>query len=336
MRRSTRFSGLVVVMVGVAVWVGLPTRGVHAQVPKVSREAVREGKGDEGGKSLPKVSILRLHVVNPEPPQPEMAGRMFARAPRFGFEDPTREGTSLVLLIDEPQQWILSLENKDFKINKFRDDRNTDLTLTKKRPEDNRPVFNRPIDPEECSVTGVLDPAGHRATVTVHSPQLPITGAKELSLDLDLVMTYGHGERTVEQKNVNLMLDKITAGPSPLVIMSQGGADQVVRQGQGMQVMLFHQGPLREFKKVSFFAPDGEEIKATANGSGQNGYAYQTYYSLTKKVETCTVRLTVPDTIETVALSVSINTGVGFPPSVRRRIRTVVEPKPTAPGGAPH
>src|SRR5262245_50158723 len=47
---------------------------------------------------------------------------------------------------------------------------------------------------------------------------------------------------------------------------------------------------------------------------------YQTYYSLSKKVETCTIRLTGPETIETVNMVVGINTGIGFPPFVSRRI----------------
>ena len=53
--------------------------------------------------------------------------------------------------------------------------------------------------------------------------------------------------------------------------------------------------------------------QARASGSGQSGSVYQSHYWLSKKVETCTIRLTAPETIETVNMAVAINTGIGFP-----------------------
>ncbi len=98
---------------------------------------------------------------------------------------------------------------------------------------------------------------------------------------------------------------------------------------------LYHQGPLREIKKVSFIGPDGEEIQARASGSGQSGSVHQAYYSLARRVETCTIRLTVPETIETVTMAVAIDTGVGFPPGLRRRILPAPVPRRTVIGAAP-
>ena len=48
---------------------------------------------------------------------------------------------------------------------------------------------------------------------------------------------------------------------------------------------------------------------------GSSGSIHQLHYTFVQKVETCTVRLTVPETIETVTLSVAIDTGVGAPPA---------------------
>ena len=156
----------------------------------------------------------------------------------------------------------------------------------------------------------------------VHSPHLPAGGANRVSLEADLVMRLGHGEKTVEQKNVSLKADTITVGPSPLIVMTQEPVDGV-GQGNGMQVILFHQGPIqRDIKKVAFIGPDGSEIQARASGSGQNGSVHQAHYSLTRQVDTCTFRLTVPERIETVTLSVAIDTGIGFPPGARRRSLT--------------
>jgi hypothetical protein len=238
-------------------------------------------------------------------------------------------------LIEEPQRWILSLEAKDCKITKFRDERNTDLTLEKVPGEGDKLAFNPRPGPENCTLTGDVDPTCHRATVTVHSPQFPASGANRLSLEADLVMKFGHGERKVEQKNVNLKIDTITVGPSPLVVMSQDPGDGAGQQN-GTQVILFHQGPIvREIKKVAFIGPDGEEIQTRGSGSGTSGSIHQLHYTFAQKVETCTVRLTVPETVETMTFSIAIDTGVGFPPGARRRTLKTPEPQGATTGAAP-
>ena len=147
-------------------------------------------------------------------------------------------------------------------------------------------------------------------------------------------MRYGRGERTVEQKNVSLKADKLTVGPIPLVVMSQDGAGQGMIPREGTQVTLFHHQTLAEIRKVVFIGPDGEEIPTNGSGHGNNGSIYMTNYSLAKKVETCTIRLTVPETIETVHMAVAINTGVGFPPFASRRIIPAPEPRRTPTGAA--
>jgi len=90
------------------------------------------------------------------------------------------------------------------------------------------------------------------------------------------------------------------------------------RGQDGTQVILFHQGPQGGIKNLAFIGPDGNEIKATISGSGYSGTLHHTYYHLAQKVEKCTLRITVPEVPETATLAVSVVTGVGFPPGVRR------------------
>ena len=147
-----------------------------------------------------------------------------------------------------------------------------------------------PLGPENCTLSGEVDAAGHRATVTVHSPGLPAGGANRLSLETDLVMRLGHGEEIVEQKNVNLKAGTITVGPSPLIVMIQEPVDGI-GQGNGTQVILFHQGPIRRARRDQegrlHPGPDASaEIQTRGSGSGQSGSVYQAYYSLTRRVET--------------------------------------------------
>jgi hypothetical protein len=334
MRRSIRLGRLLIVA-GFAVWLGLPPSLVRAQSRKAGPDAEAGGKAPVDGKFMPQVSILRLQVVKPDPGLSDGPAGIRRIRRLNGFDSTPEEGTTLTLLIEEPQQWILSLEAKDCKITKFRDERNTDLTLDKVPGEGDKLAFNPRPGPENCTLVGEVDPTGHRATVTVHSPHLPAAGANRLSLEADLVMKFGHGERKVEQKNVNLKSDMITAGPSPLVVMSQDRGDGAGQQNV-TQVTLFHQGPIqREIKKVAFIGPDGEEIQTRGGGSGSSGSIHQLHYTFAQKIETCTVRLTVPETVETVTLSVAIDTGVGFPPGARRRTLKTPEPQGATSRAAP-
>jgi hypothetical protein len=320
-------------LAGVAALLGSPPSLVWSQVEKVRPGPAPTEKAPKEDKGLPRISVLRLQVVKPDPGPPDDPAGL-ARRNRFGgFQAAPREGTSLTFLLDEPQQLILGLEAKDCKITKFRDDKDTDLAAGMDSAEGQR-AFDPRRGLEDGPLSVEVDPSGHRATVTVHSPQLPAGGANRIQLEAVLAVKYGRGERTVEQKNVNLKMDKLTVGPVPLIIMSQDGAGQAMMHS-GTQVSLFHHEPLREIRKVAFIGPDGEEIQTRGTSGGQSGNIHHTSYSLEKKVETCTIRLTVPETIENVRMAVSINTGIGFPPFATRRILSAPEPRTTPTGAAP-
>jgi hypothetical protein len=333
MSRSPRL-GRLLGLAGVAVWLGSPPSLVRAQVEKSHPGATPTTKARAEDAGPPRISVLRLQVVRPAPAPPDGPAGVLRRN-RFGFDAAARDGTSLTFMLEEPQQLILSVEARDCKITKFRDDKGTDLVPDAKDTVGGPMPMNPPIGPSEGPISADVDSAGRRATVTVHSPRLPAGGANRLHLEAILVVRYARGERTVEHKNVNLKLDKLTAGPFSFVVMMQDDSNRGFAQGGTVQVSLFHQGPLRDIKKVAFIGPDGQEIAARVNGWGQSGTAYHTTYLLSQKVESCTIRLTAPETIETVNMAIGIDTGVGFPPFVSRRIIPAPEPRPTATGAAP-
>jgi hypothetical protein len=328
MQRSLRFGRLLSLAVVVA-WLGSPESLVRAQSGKPEPAARPGEKAPEEDKGPPRISVLRLQVIKPEPAAENLPPGIARRA-RFGFAAAPREGTSLTFALDEPQRSILGVETKDCKITRFRDDRGTDLVPDGKEPPGGgMPGFPRPGQ-DEGPFTADVDPNGHRVTVTVHTPRLPAGGANRLVVETVLVVRYARGEKTFEQKNISLKLDKFTAGPYSLVVMGQDDSNRNIGQAGGTQVILFHQGPLRDVKKVAFIGPDGQEIQARVSGSGQSGSVHHTYYSLAKKVETCTIRVTGPESVETVSMAVEINTGIGFPAGARRRILPAPEPRPTA------
>jgi hypothetical protein len=332
MQRSPRFGRLLGLAV-VAAWLGSPASLVRAQSGKPEPAARPGEKAPEEDKGPPRISVLRLNIIKPNPGPADRPG--FPIRHRFGFEDVPRDGTSLTFALDEPQRSILSVETKDCKITRFRDDRGTDLTPDPAEPAGGGMAAVPRFGQDEGAISAEVDPAGHRLTVTVHSPRLPTGGANRLLLDTVLAVRFARGVKTFEQKNVNLKLDKFTAGPYSLVVMGQLDANGNLGQGGRTQVVLFHQGPLRDVNKVAFVGPDGEPIQATINGSGQSGSVHQTHYSLAKAVETCTIRLSAPEAVETVSMAVEINTGIGFPAGARRRILPAPEPRPTAADAAP-
>jgi hypothetical protein len=110
-------------------------------------------------------------------------------------------------------------------------------------------------------------------------------------------------------------------------------------QRDTIQVTLLHQappreirkiqGPLRWIKKVAFIGSDGAGIPANVTSWGGRGSIDHTTYSLARNVESCTIRLTVPETVEMVNMAVSTATRIGFPPFASRRILPAPEPRPT-------
>jgi hypothetical protein len=318
------------VAAGVAFWCGTPRSVVLAQEGDAAVDA-RAGDKEPAGKtekSMPRISLLSLQVTRPLPPPEGPAamppgGAIRPRrlgVQRFGMQQAPNPGTTLTFLVEEPKQSMLGLEMKDCKISKFCDDKGTDLTEGR-APSERVDSPRIPAgQPETFSFAGDLDPDGHRATITVHSPLSPASGANRLLLDAELVVKYGRGEKVVEQKNVELKADKITISTVPILVMTQNRGFMGPGMRNAMQVALFHVGPLNEIRNIAFVGPDGQEIKANPSGTGWNGSNYQEYYSLEKEVESCTIRLTMPEKIETVRTAISINTGIGFPPFVRRKV----------------
>jgi hypothetical protein len=333
MQRSPYFGKLLAVM-GVAAWLGATPPPTRSQAPKSGAEAKSATKEVRDDKGLPRVSLLRIQVAKPAPPL-GIAPPGFPRRGRFGFTSEPREGTTLTFLVEDPDRLIESVESKDCRITKFRDDKDTNLLEDEAAPEGDRDGAPTPpgLQASDGAFEAEADPGGHRATVSIHSPRLPASSATKILLEANLVLKYSRGEKIVEQKNVNLKLDKITAGANPLVIATQSDAGLMFgRQGgmqAGTQVILYHQGPLLGVKKIAFIGPDGNEIQTRQSGSGSSGSLHQTYYQLSGKVETCTIRVVVPDLVETATIAISVNTGVGIFPGVRRRL--VSAPKPGGP-----
>src|SRR5262249_18994502 len=191
MQRSSRLGGLLGLAV-VAAWLGSSHSLVRALRPTDEPGAQAGEKSLEEDKGPPRISVLRLQVIKPEPAQANMPAG-FPRRHRFGFDSELREGTSLTFTLDEPQRTILGVETTDCKITSFRDDRGTDLTSDEAEPARGNMPMNPQFEQENGPFLAEVDQAGHRATFTVHSPRLPTGGANRLLLEVILAVKYARG-----------------------------------------------------------------------------------------------------------------------------------------------
>jgi hypothetical protein len=335
MKPSARL-GERLVVTGVAVWLVAMPPPTEAQARKSGPDPKPAARDQQDSKGPPRVSLLRLQVIKPEPADANPRAR-FPRARRVGPQADPPEGTTLTFLVEEPNRLIQSIQTNECRLTRFTDDRDADLLEQEAAQREDGLLRRRWGEPMESSLDAEVRSDGHRATVTIHSPRLPTSGANKIHVEANLVLKYLRGEKTIEQKNVNLKMDRIAATPFPLIIASQSEVEGMVGQQfgreAGTQLVLFHQGPLLGVKGISFIDQAGEEIQATLRGSGSVGSLHQTFYYLAKKVETCTIRMTVPEAVETATVAISMTTGVGFSPAVRRSF--VPAPGPGAsPGNA--
>ena len=313
-----------VVMVVAGCLAAMPPTLV-AQVRKAAAEPNSAVKELHEVTGLPRITLLSLQVVKPEPAPENMPPAVAQFRVRGQYEPP--QGTTLIFLLEQPHRMIQSIESTDCRITRFTDDKGIDLLGGNAAPEgDDRPPPPRPRgfpgnQPFDIPISAQLDPGGHRAKIYVHSPHLPASGASKVFLEANLVLKYHRGDKTFEQKNVNVKLDKVTAGPVPLLIVTDLDAAARMKHQPDVpgftQVIVFHQGSALDVQKLAFIGPDGNPIQATLSGGGSSGSMHQTYYRLAGKVETCTIRVSVPE-VETATLAITVNTGLGFPPGVRR------------------
>lgn len=217
------------IVTGVAAWLATMSPVLEAQLSKSHPEPPAEAGDSRSLKGPPRVTLLRLHLVKPEPPHTGPRAR-FPRPMGFGNQAVPREGTTLTFLVDEPNRLIQSVRTKECRLTRLTDDRGTNLLENLDAAQGNGLL---PPGVMEPTFEADVDPGGHRATVTIHSAQLPASGANTIRIEASLVLAYLQGEKQVEQKNVNLKLDKITTSPFPMIIASLSDEDEMMGLRQG-------------------------------------------------------------------------------------------------------
>jgi hypothetical protein len=229
-------------------------------------------------------------------------------------------GTSLAIWIADPENRLVAFDQNNSKLEKFEDDKGTDLTELMPGP------FN-------WSRFGVFR-GGRFSTkgfqVEVGGDSFPAPGAAKISLKATLVFRRAASEKTIEEKDVPVKTGrKIKAGTLQLNIeaVSEEKMKENQQQNQGfrgpdfpetkMGISLVASASMENIKSVLFFNSKGEEIKITMTSSGSQstgllGTTYTNDYWLAEKLDEVTVKITYYEGIESVKIPLNMETGVGF------------------------
>jgi hypothetical protein len=258
--------------------------------------------------SLPKVRLLSLEVSKAVS-ELESKGNLSPQngQPRNGLFLKSA-GTELGILVSDPQRRFIGFDEEASRIKRFADDRD-DLEGDAIRGGS---LHSWPHD---------ISSDGHYCVIHARASQTPSLGAVKIMLEAEFVLRCASGEKTAEGKNLDLksggelnfggLQIDVAETKNSMPFFNFGNADP-----PKMSVKFTSSSSMDGIKKIIFLTTDGKEIKHRHSGSGSTGINNQRTYTmefgLEKKVEMLTVRVTYYEKIESVAVPVTLEAGVGF------------------------
>lgn len=215
-------------------------------------------------------------------------------------------GTTMTLLVSQADRFIIGLDEKACELATFADDKQTDL-----RPKEpgfmGKPGWLGPFSPK-------ISDDGHHCSVQLVSDRTPASGAARIAVKGKLVLLCGAGEKTAEQKDLDLKDgSKLTAGPVPMTIGDVGDSEY---GDMKMQFELKFEQDDSAIKEMVFLDAAGNEIEHEYMGSSSFGFGDKKSYTrtmgLAKKVASVTVKVTYFEKIEPLEVPLDLAVGVGF------------------------
>jgi hypothetical protein len=237
-----------------------------------------------GGGDAKTVRVVGLRINQPLPDQE-----------RNLAQDAFDPGTRLSVIVTQPGKALLGIDASASKLERFTDDKNTDL---------NKTDFGGWVDAFGARTSADRSSIGFQ----VRSKVVPAAGASKLRLKGTLALRVGGGEKMAEEKNVTLKADaKVKVGPVELSLSKNAFGD-----GTPLEVTY----PNRVLKKIEFLDKDGKALQSSTQGGMSVGDGAKTIYtdnySLKGKAEQLTVRVTYFGKVETVTVPLDLEVGLGL------------------------
>ena len=192
-------------------------------------------------------------------------------------------GTTVVLMVSFPGGGMLKLDTKASKLDKFADDKGTDLLKAAGS------TFNK----SGFGTWPKISKDGKAAMLELVSAGLPAKGAKEILASGTVVLKSATQKKTTVLKDVALKAGtKFTAGNVPFEITKAGkpswGSDP-------LQVSVKTNADMSGIASVRFLGPDGKEIPSRSGGTWRSRsgkfLSISTSYVLKKKVDSATIEI---------------------------------------------
>jgi hypothetical protein len=210
-------------------------------------------------------------------------------------------GTALRALLTVPDKQVLTIDAKASTLTSMTDDKGTDLTKAK-----NPGGFVPPwIEDFDTRITKDKKHLMMRMTV----PGTPAPGATKINLKANLVVLCGISEKTVEEKNTELKVDKNVKIGSLILSTEKGFGDNFTN-------VLFTCEDAPRIKSVTFLDKDGQALRSNSGGIHPNFAPGRTdwicRYTIESKVDRVTVRVIYYEKMEKVNVPVDLQLTVGF------------------------
>lgn len=239
----------------------------------------------------PEWTPVGIAVTRPDPAEDERPGLARDRG----------VNTTLTAQLQLPGRIILAVDPTQCAVDRFTDDRNTNL-------------YDAPqVRLSFARVTATAPPAhGKAIRVTFRAPGHPAAGATKLRVKGEVGVVVGKDEKTVERKDVSVRKG-VDLGAGTLKALDSGLARDVAPTG------VKYTGT-RPLKRLALVDRAGEEVEAVRNpfteartaGAAAKGEFSMLYSWPRAAPDPCTVRATYFDRVELVVVPVDLEAGLGL------------------------
>jgi len=253
--------------------------GVRAQAPPPQPKA-------------PTVEVRGLRIVG------KGHGEMMTGVRAFNWH----EGSTLALLVLIPDGGIIALDSKTSKLDKFVDNKGTNLLVGESR-WGQAGIESRPSITKD----------GKACMVELSGKSVPAKGATHILASGTLVFNCASKKKTVQHKNVALKKGTKIASAIPFTIDKVGKPDW---GDAPLQVTLEAKQDLTNVAEIKFFDAQGKEIESRQSSSSRMRMGplvtVKRSFTLKKKVDVATIAITYWMDMRIVKLPFNVKTSVGM------------------------
>ena len=213
------------------------------------------------------------------------------------------EGTSVAILVHQPNGGLITFDSENSKIESFTDDKGKDLL--KSTGDFGMPAI--PMSPD-------ISEDGKAVIIEVNGGQTPTKGATSLNVKGKLIFKAAIRKKGYTHKDIEVKADaKVEAGPIEMTI---GRAGKPEWGEEPLEIVLQAKKRLDEVASIRFLDSDGKEIESSVSGSMTMAFgddvSVERGYALTKKVDKVTIEISYWTDMKDLEIPVDLTFSLGL------------------------